>query len=223
MLPPFCLSTASRALGLRALFAVALLTSACSGIRTPDEMAAIVQRDAPACERGDKSACRVACANEGPNATCDAACRDHDPEGCFRLAGRLERGVDAPDPRAARTSIGDQDSARITSLYEQACDGGLASGCRLAGERLLTGQGTGGKADGGARAVKLLKRGCETLQDGLACCGMSQLNQGLAQSGGDTVSPDDGFAIEARKWRGLATRFGATCPEGLSAASGAKP
>ena len=104
---------------------------------------------------------------------------------------------------------------QISALYEKACEGGLGPGCRLAGERLLTGQGVGGKSDGGARAVKMLKRGCETLRDGLSCCGMAQLNQSLAASGGGVPSADDGFAIEARKWSTLASNHGVSCPKAL--------
>lgn len=215
MLPSFSflVGTAGRALAIGGLLGAPLV--ACGGPRTPDEMAAIVRRESPACQRGDAGACRRTCDAEGPNASCEVACKSGDAEGCFHLAARLERGVDATDPTAPRTSIGEQDPVQISALYERSCEGGLGPGCRLAGERLLTGQGVGGKSDGGARAVKLLKRGCETLRDGLSCCGMAQLNQGLAASGGGVASADDGFAIEARKWASLASSHGVTCPAAL--------
>ena len=212
MLPSFSFALHARAATSVLGGCLGALLVAC-GPRTPDELAAVVRRESPACQRGDVAACRRACDAEGPNASCDVACKSGDAEGCFHLAARLERGVDAPDPTAPRTSIGEQDPVQISALYEKACEGGLGPGCRLAGERLLTGQGASGKPDGGARAVKMLKRGCETLRDGLSCCGMAQLNQSLAASGDGAPSADDGFAVEARKWATLAKNHGVTCPQ----------
>ena len=117
-------------------------------------MAATVRAEGPACTRGEAGACRRVCANEGPNASCDIACKGGDAEACFRLADRLDKSVDALEPGAGNTRIGEPDSAVVTSLYEKACAGGLGPGCRTAGERMLNGQGS--KKDGGALAVTCL-------------------------------------------------------------------
>lgn len=217
MLPSFSFAVAARLTSGALVGCLGVSLAGCGGPRTPDEMAAVVRAEAPACQRGDTAACRRVCDAEGPNASCEVACKSGDAEGCFHLAARLERGVDATDPTAPRTQIGEQDAVQITALYEKACEGGLGPGCRLAGERLLTGQGAAGKSDGGARAVKMLKRGCESLRDGLSCCGMAQLNQSLAASGTTNGLPaaDDGFAVEARKWATLASNHGVTCPTAL--------
>jgi hypothetical protein len=197
-----------------ALGAVAVGSVACGGAQTPHERALVVRAEAPRCAAGNTTACRSACAAEGPNQTCERACQSGDAEGCFRLASRLERGVDVADPEASSTPVAEGDPVIVTSLYQKACEAGLAPGCRMAGERLLNGQGVGDRKDGGARAVRFLKRGCETLGDGLSCCGMAALNQSLAASGAGPEGPraDDGFAIEARRWSSLASRHDVTCP-----------
>jgi hypothetical protein len=187
---------------------------ACGGAQTPHERALVVRADAPRCANGDTAACRSACAAEGPNQTCERACQSGDGEGCFRLATRLDRSVDVADPEGVSAPIAEADPVVVTSLYQKACEAGVAPGCRFAGERLLNGQGVGARKDGGAAAVSFLKRGCETLGDGLSCCGMAALNQSLAASGAGPEGPraDDGFAIEARRWSSLAARHDVTCP-----------
>lgn len=195
---------------LAAVVGAWLAGTGCSGVRSPEEMASVVRAEGGACSRGDVTACRKTCASEGPNASCDTACKSGDGEACYRLAGRLDRGVDALEPGAPLKPIGEPEPLIVTSLYEKACEAGLGPGCRLAGERMLTGQGA--KKDAGASAVALLKKGCEQLQDGLSCCGMAQLNQALGASGPGLSSPGGDFKSEARRWRVLATTRGVTCP-----------
>jgi hypothetical protein len=190
------------ALGL----ALALVQACGPPTLTTAQLVASTREAMPRCQGGDPAQCAVACVHGGPNASCQRACNADDAPSCLRLATRLEREVDAPDAETPPSPIAPPDAELVTDLYERACRKGLGEGCRSAGNRILNGRGPGKR--GAARALELLRAGCQQHQDADSCCMMAQLNFRLAEGG-----MGDDYRDEARKWARLSERRGGTCPE----------
>lgn len=174
---------------------------------SPQQLAARTRDATARCKAGEASACLVACKGNGPNTTCQQGCQAGNGEACLQLATRLERGVDPVDPESPpRKFPEDDDGATVT--YERACSLGLAQGCRVAASRILNGQ-VQRRRDPSA-VTRLLKRGCNEMEDPDSCCMMAQLNFRLARSRGVDVGID--FREEGRKWARIAGAYGGKCP-----------
>jgi hypothetical protein len=189
--------------------AAALLTACLGGSLPTPQMVERSRQAMPGCEGGNSEQCVTACKYGGPNRACSRACDALDAPSCLRLASRLEKEIDAQDAESPPTPIPPTDPESITELYERACQRGVGEGCRSAGGRILNGQGRGRRD--GARAVDLLKTGCQRYQDAESCCMMAQLNFRLSESRLPTETDTD-FKAEGRRWVKYAERAGGDCP-----------